>query len=92
MYECPLDKCKQKFGNYGIEIVDSQFCAVSETGVDACHGDSGGPLVYEQGSTFYLHGITSFGNGCGSKEFPAIYTKVNRFLDWIESEMSSFES
>jgi secreted trypsin-like serine protease len=66
------------------------LCAFSDKGVDACHGDSGGPVSYEQNNVYYLHGITSFGSGCGSG-YPSVYTKVNRYLDWIEKEMWTFE-
>ncbi|CAG9800168.1 unnamed protein product [Chironomus riparius] len=88
--EYPTEKCKEDFGSVGLEIVDSQLCAISDTGVDTCQGDSGGPLFYEHNDVRYLQGITSFGNSCGGT-FPAIYTKVNKFLDWIEAVMSDFE-
>jgi len=38
----------------------------------------------------YLHGIVSYGASCGSA-FPGIYTKVNKYLDWIEKEMNLME-
>lgn len=84
------DKCKHEFGKIGFEIIESQLCALNDKGVDSCRGDSGGPVSYEKNNIYYLYGITSFGIGCGS-ELPSVYTKVNRYLDWIEEEMSAFE-
>lgn len=48
-------------------------------------GDSGGPLqsVTADGLN-RLVGVTSFGRGCGSP-VPGVYTRVSRYLDWIES-------
>lgn len=68
-------------------IMESQLCAGSVAGgQDTCQGDSGGPLQItkqENHCVFYLVGITSFGQTCGSR-VPAIYTRVAAFLDWIE--------
>lgn len=90
MVEYPLEKCKEQFGIAGITIVDSQFCAINDQGVDACQGDSGGPLFYEHNNIRYLQAITSFGNSCGGT-FPSVYSRITKFLDWIEEEMSEFE-
>lgn len=40
--EYPLDKCKKLLKTSNKEIIDSQFCAQSSSGVDGCQGDSGG--------------------------------------------------
>ncbi|KAG5882200.1 hypothetical protein JTB14_021851 [Gonioctena quinquepunctata] len=52
---------------------------------DACWGDSGGPLLVGRGSgKFSIVGVVSFGEGCGGRA-PGVYTRVSRYLDWIES-------
>ncbi|CAK1580139.1 unnamed protein product [Parnassius mnemosyne] len=72
-------------------IVNEQLCARDVSGVmDTCQGDSGGPL---QGLTgldghYRLVGVTSFGSGCGSP-VPGVYTRVSKYLDWIESTVWS---
>ncbi|KAH9628786.1 hypothetical protein HF086_004946 [Spodoptera exigua] len=48
-------------------------------------GDSGGPLQSSGSDGLSrLVGVTSFGRGCGSS-VPGVYTRVSRYLDWIES-------
>ena len=56
-------------------------------GKDACQGDSGGPLVVPDGQGDWLQaGIVSFGLQCG--DFPGVYARVSRFVDWIESAIN----
>lgn len=54
-------------------------------------GDSGGPLIYQDriSGRFQLHGITSWGDGCGEKGKPGVYTRVSAFSDWIQTEIQS---
>lgn len=60
------------------------ICAGAE-GRDACDGDGGGPLVCEKEGHWYQIGIVSFGIGCGRKNIPGVYTKVEAYEDWIEN-------
>ncbi|KAF2905059.1 hypothetical protein ILUMI_01113, partial [Ignelater luminosus] len=54
-------------------------------------GDSGGPLqtVSNEGSnsTYNIVGITSVGKICGSTIIPGVYTKVAKYIDWIEEHV-----
>ncbi|XP_006859989.1 PREDICTED: tissue-type plasminogen activator isoform X2 [Chrysochloris asiatica] len=54
---------------------------------DACKGDSGGPLVCMKDKRMILVGIISWGLGCGRKDVPGVYTKVTKYLDWIQDNM-----
>jgi len=68
-------------GNYaGNPIAPSMLCA-GIVGRDACQGDSGGPLTCDAGTT--LHGIVSWGNGCGLEGYPGVYTQVSYFKQFI---------
>lgn len=66
---------------------DIMICAgdAARKGKDTCQADSGGPLqVYmdDLHCTYVIEGIVSFGPTCG-KGFPAVYTRVEAYLDWI---------
>uniref|UniRef100_A0A8C7EW63 Peptidase S1 domain-containing protein n=1 Tax=Neovison vison TaxID=452646 RepID=A0A8C7EW63_NEOVI len=71
-------------------LTRNMLCARNaEEGKDACQGDSGGPLVCQKKnneSIWYQLGIVSWGEGCGRKEKPGVYTKVSNYLLWINTE------
>ncbi|XP_017869530.1 PREDICTED: serine protease snake [Drosophila arizonae] len=82
------DQCREYYSREQLPkgLAASQVCAGDLSGkADTCQGDSGGPLVMRlDGSTWYLVGITSLGQGCAIGP-PSIYTRVSSYLDWIES-------
>jgi secreted trypsin-like serine protease len=49
-------------------------------------GDSGGPIqLAHMNYVYYVAGVVSFGDAkCGSGD-PGVYTRVSKFIDWIES-------
>ncbi|XP_031545612.2 transmembrane protease serine 11A isoform X1 [Vicugna pacos] len=81
------DVCKQPHV-YGNDIKSGMFCAGYLEGIyDACRGDSGGPLVGKDlKDTWYLIGIVSWGDNCGQKNKPGVYTKVTYYRNWIASK------
>jgi len=65
-------------------ITDQMLCAYS-TGKDTCQSDSGGPLI-TRGSeveNYELIGVTSFGEGCAFLNWPGVYARVTKQLNWI---------
>uniref|UniRef100_A0A8C9X2V8 Serine protease 56 n=1 Tax=Sander lucioperca TaxID=283035 RepID=A0A8C9X2V8_SANLU len=86
----PQSTCKSALGK---ELVtNTMLCAgYLSGGIDSCQGDSGGPLIYQDriSGRFQLYGITSWGDGCGEKGKPGVYTRVSAFSDWIQTEIQS---
>lgn len=62
---------------YGSSYVKGLMVAAGRQGKDTCQGDSGGPLFARPNGRYTQIGITSFGNGCGAKGFPGVYSEVN---------------
>lgn len=75
--------CVHKYGHEGRTITDNQICAGGNYLEDTCDGDSGGPLMALVNDKWYAEGIVSFGYRCGIEGWPAIYTRVNAYTDWI---------
>lgn len=64
---------------YGADDYEPRLMlAAGRENKDTCQGDSGGPIFVERSNGRISQiGITSFGNGCGAKNFPGVYTEAN---------------
>lgn len=72
---------------YGKVLDGGMFCAgYLQGGVDSCQGDSGGPLTCQENNAHVIYGLVSWGDQCGRKNKPGVYTQVTHYLDWIKSK------
>ncbi|CAD7084976.1 unnamed protein product [Hermetia illucens] len=84
------NNCNNVYSGEGVTVKNTQICAGGEKGVDSCTGDSGGPLMgvdmlNNKTPYYFLAGIISFGpTPCAQLGWPGIYTRVDRYIDWIK--------
>nr|XP_032518128.1 serine protease 1-like [Danaus plexippus plexippus] len=77
------EECSAIYPGY---IQDSHICTIGNNTGSTCHGDSGGPLAVKIHGKSILVGATSFGSNTGcEKGYPAVYTRITSFVDWIVS-------
>ncbi|KAB0799561.1 hypothetical protein PPYR_07441 [Photinus pyralis] len=84
----PLSKCKIYYTFIGAQITNGMVCAMSGKREGSCQGDSGGPL----NCNGVLTGIVSFGVGCASTVYPAVFTNVAYYSDWIDSTIRKVDT
>ncbi|XP_061684348.1 mannan-binding lectin serine protease 1 isoform X1 [Syngnathoides biaculeatus] len=90
----PQDECRASYaaraGAYNIS--DNMFCAgFYEGGRDTCLGDSGGAFVAQDpvSRQWTALGLVSWAGPeeCGSRRVYGVYTRVNKYLKWIEQHL-----
>lgn len=76
---------------YDQRLDESMFCAgnLRRGRTDSCQGDSGGPLTCVENGLYYVYGIVSWGDQCGLKNKPGVYTQVTSFLRWIKYKIQT---
>jgi V8-like Glu-specific endopeptidase len=79
--------CSKKYASF-IGITSNQICAGDDER-DSCGGDSGGALLSSErdNGKWSVIGVVSFGarGFCANSRFPGVYTRVDKYLDWIAS-------
>ena len=84
----PLVSKRRCLNSYPRKIDYSMLCAgLDAGGIDACQGDTGGPLVCEFDGTWFLEGVTSWGQGCAYASKYGVYAKVRELKAWITSHI-----
>nr|XP_030705858.1 kallikrein-7-like [Globicephala melas] len=79
------EDCRKVYRNL---LGDSMLCAgIPNSSTNACNGDSGGPLMCKG----TLQGLVSWGAfPCGQPNNPAVYTQVCKYIDWINTTISTY--
>uniref|UniRef100_A0A7N8WT89 Plasminogen activator n=1 Tax=Mastacembelus armatus TaxID=205130 RepID=A0A7N8WT89_9TELE len=74
----------------GRPVTSNMLCAGDTRNLDdACKGDSGGPLVCQNKGKMTLMGVISWGDGCGQKDKPGVYTRVTNYINWINGKIKA---
>lgn len=82
-------ECRNFFKQTTVTVTDNMMCAYTE-GRDACQGDSGGPLVRQLADGRWVQlGVVSFGVECAKVGSPGIFTRAQRYVDWIVNVTAS---
>jgi trypsin len=86
-----LKKCKMAYPsvNDGNVCTWGKWDKKTQQRQDQCSGDSGGPSIYydKETHTMSLVALTSYGRGCGRKDFGGVNTKVSYYLDFINEHV-----
>lgn len=96
LQEAPVDtistkSCHEDYSLREYQLTESMLCAQGRDAkgriTDACQVDSGGPLVCKNGDKWTLYGATSWGWGCGDRDYPGVWARVHKAMGWIKEVM-----
>ena len=75
-------------------ITDAMICAYGPDNGDTCKGDSGGPLVVLARDRWYLVGVTSWGDKCGTPGRYGVYARIAHpdIYKWIDDIWEDVDS
>ncbi|BFY97560.1 hypothetical protein BsWGS_00600 [Bradybaena similaris] len=76
---------------YSVDSLQKRLCAgFRNRGVGVCRGDSGSPLVCKRRGQYTLAGIVSFTSKNNPESFPAVFTKVQDYIPWINTVTETY--
>lgn len=77
------EKCQTEKAN----ITVFHLCSLND-GKGICYGDSGGPLLCDG----HQVGIIAASDGCAEANHPVIYTRVDKYTDWIYDIIAKYSN
>lgn len=81
----PNEKCEKVFGKANVRATN--LCLDTTGGRSTCQGDSGGGLTVDLSGRKVVVGIVSYGAAVScTQNYPAVFTRVTSYLDWIEGK------
>lgn len=79
------EKCKKSYAAF-FDVTGKMLCANDEKGGKGpCVADHGGPLTLNG----VFIGIVTYGQGCGLRQYPSVYTRVSDYVGWISDKISA---
>ncbi|KAK3754629.1 hypothetical protein RRG08_020616 [Elysia crispata] len=82
--QVPIYSFDMCYTHFRLSTSDKQLCAgYLNRNIGICRGDSGSPLVCKSGSQHTLAGVVSFGSADNPDSFPAVFTRVQSYVQWI---------
>ncbi|CRL08189.1 CLUMA_CG020836, isoform A [Clunio marinus] len=83
----PNENCEKVFGK--ANVLYTNICLDTAGGKSSCQGDSGGGLTVDLNGRKVLVGVVSYGARIGcTLGHPAVFTRVSKYLDWIQEKTS----
>lgn len=88
--EIPLGECKDLFARFNKETTKNQLCGRDIYADRYLCGESAGePLQSLIENVYYVGGITTGLSTRCNRRFPAVFTRIASYLDWIEERVWS---
>jgi len=86
------NQCRSAYSGVRNVVLTTNHICAGQGNTDTCAGDSGGPMVSDRfRNRWSVIGITSYGVSCADSNFPGVYTRVDKYLDWISSKLKTLD-
>lgn len=78
-------ECQDLLGSRSSIVTESHFCAIDRIdNASACVFDNGNGFIVNANNINYVVGVLSLVTNMCRPEFPALYTRVGDYTEWID--------